>query len=114
MEATPPAPTPPAAPPPAQAAPKRSASAARQYVLLARAWTAIERGEAETALELVERHRAAEPDSVLAEEREALRVVALLRLRRLAEARAAAKEFVARYPNSIHRPLVDPALEKAP
>ncbi len=94
--------------------PKGGGAAAPQQVVLARAWVAIERGEPETALELVERHSTALPESMFSEEREALRVVALRRLRRHTEARAAARAFETRYPDSIHWPLVNPALAEAP
>jgi hypothetical protein len=110
------APAPSALEPPAAPAPPSGAGSAvpPSHVLLARAWAALERGEPRAALELVDRHRAAHPESALAEEREALRIVALRRLHRNAEARAAASAFSARYPDSIHRPLVDPALEATP
>ena len=80
--------------------------------LLARAWGALQQGEAGLALALVERDHTAHPESEFAEEREALRIAALLRLHRLAEARASAKVFVARYPNSVHRPRIAPALKE--
>jgi hypothetical protein len=94
--------------------PVRGSAELPQHVLRARAWSALERGEAKLALELVARDRAAHPGAALTEEREALHVVALRRLHRGAEARAGARAFVARYPDSIHRALVDPALEDKP
>ena len=90
------------------------ATAPPQHAVLARAWAALRRGDAETALALVERDYIMYPKSAFAEEREALRIVTLRRLHRPAEARAAAKAFAARYPDSIHRRLVDPALEETP
>jgi hypothetical protein len=111
----------PAAPVPAapehrarSAAPESAAASSLQYALLARASAALQRGEVQAALELLKLDRTTNPVSALAEEREALCVMALRRLHRDAEARAAATAFESRYPSSVHRLLVNPAHEEAP
>ena len=50
-------------------------------------------------------------DDLPREEREALRVVALVRSRRHEEARSRATEFFATYPQSLHRAVVEAALQ---
>lgn len=90
----------PAAPPPAEAD------------LLKDAWRALSSGDPARALALARKDGALHPEGVLAEEREALEVTALARLHRSDEARAAAARFLAHYPNSIHRALVEHALAR--
>lgn len=85
-----------------------------QPTLLHRAWDALGRGDAAAALDAVELDATHHPDGPLAEEREALRIDALLRLSRTDEARDRARAFAARYPDSIHRDLVARALGDAP
>ena len=54
------------------------------------------------ALQLLEQHAARFPDGLLAPEREVLRIQALRRLGRTAEADQRMRAFQARYPDSIH------------
>ena len=54
------------------------------------------------------------PTGGLAEKRDALIVQALAKLSRSEEARVAAAEFIARYPNTIHRARVERVLEELP
>lgn len=81
-----------------------------QSQLLADASRALSSGNAERALALVDEDFAAHRDGALAEEREALRVTALIALGRRAAARAAARRLVAAFPHTMHRALVDQAL----
>jgi hypothetical protein len=61
---------------------------------------ALRAGQAACALSLLDTHARFYPDGVLAEEREAERALALAELGRLAEARAAATEFLRKHPAS--------------
>ena len=87
-----------------------NASAPSEPDLLKRAWTALSAGEPERALQITEQDAQIHPDGVLAEEREAARIVALARLHRMDEARSAASRFLKEHPESIHRALVERAI----
>lgn len=105
-------------PPPAVVAPVETAPpVAKPHVvaiaeseLIASAWAALSNHDPARALELAQRHAHDHPEGVLAEERAAIKIVALARLDRADEANAAAELFSKRYPNSIHRDLVAKAL----
>jgi hypothetical protein len=100
------APDPPAPPVPPAAPAARPTAAARpmpsQPELLRDAWRALSVAEPSRALDLVESDARAHPDGSLAEEREALRVIALSRLDRGSDAATAARQFFERYPNSMY------------
>ena len=66
---------------------------------------ALARGDAQSALEAVERHERTFPAGLLGEERDALRILALVRADRSGEARARTESFRARHPRSflLHR-----------
>lgn len=106
----------PAAPPVRPAAVHRPKTAPRvaiaaepvpsQTELLRDAWSAMATGDAKRALALVLRDEQLHPRGALDEERDALEVEALARLRRFDEARSARDKFLARYPSSIHRTRV--------
>lgn len=81
-----------------------------QSQLLADASRALSTGDPERTLALVDEDLRAHGNGPLAEDREALRVSALLALGRSADARAAALRLLAAYPQTIHRALVDRAL----
>lgn len=81
--------------------------------LLDIARTAIARGDGEAALDAVGRHASEFPHGRLREEREALRVQALVLAGRKEEARQRANEFREEHPNSLMQPGIDPALEEA-
>lgn len=126
----PPAPTPPATvdivevavPPPVveraakpvivkpPARPAGQAVAETQSETLARAWSLLSRGDANAVLVAVEQDAREHPDGALREEREALRIEALLRLERITDARDRARAFVTEFPDSVHRPAIDRAL----
>jgi hypothetical protein len=120
------APTPPVAGPP-PALPRRvatpTANAATvaapptdsprdEATLLAEATRALARGDRGRVLTLADEHMRRFPHGVLAEERESLRIDALLGLGRRAEAAAAAKSFAAAYPHSVHAAQVERALRE--
>ena len=89
-----------------QAAPHNSSKAsshdAEQELLeLEAARRALRSGEAEQATRLLDAHAQRYATSALAQERDALRVKALVRSGRHAAARAAADAFAARYPTSL-------------
>lgn len=102
------------APRPMQRPLRATASQPSQTELIRNAWHALAAKDPERALDLVETDARVHRDGALAEEREALRIVALARLHRLDEARATAATFVDRYPNSIHLDLVKRATQEAP
>jgi outer membrane protein assembly factor BamD (BamD/ComL family) len=74
------------------------------------AWAALSASQPERALELVQIDERTHPSGPLSEERAALQIVALARLNRLAEARAAAAAFAKTYPTSVHGALVEHAV----
>ena len=69
--------------------------------LLQRAQDALGRGPAQ-ALDLINRHAARFPGSILGQEREVIAIDALVRLGRVGEARARAAAFASRFPTSAH------------
>jgi hypothetical protein len=101
----------PPSPSPSVALPSASAP---ESLLLAQAWSALSGRDAARALALVRAGESAYPGGPLSEEREAIRISALSQLRRNEETRAAAARFLRNYPQSIHRAIVQRALEKAP
>jgi hypothetical protein len=98
-------------PPAPQQAPTAPPSQAQ---LLRRAWALVSSGQPAEALELVRNDQQLHPDGVLAEERDALTVHALVKLQRIDEARAAAAGFIVKYPNSVHRAQVELAVKEQP
>lgn len=106
-------PLPPVAPPPTKRHAKSPPRAATvepatpsQAKLLREAITAMAAGDARRAHALTVRDAQLHPHGVLGEERDALQIEALARLRRFGEASIARDEFLVRYPNSIHRARV--------
>jgi len=105
-----------AAPPvirPAPAAPvthPTSSPAPSEASLLGQAWSAIASGNARHALELADRDARLYPAGVMREERTAIEVVALAKLGRTTDAHVAAKQFLVRYPTSLHRALVEQSI----
>lgn len=82
-----------------------------QRTLLERARSAVARQDAEAALAALDAHARAAPQSPMREEREALRVQALAKAGRLAEARQAATRFEAEFPESLFGARVRGAVE---
>ncbi len=85
-----------------------------ERALLEIARAALARGDAEGALAALARHEATFPRGALTEEREGLRVQALVAAQRYDEARARAARFAHRYPRSLFSPVVRQALESIP
>lgn len=82
----------------------------RERRLLEPARTALTRGMATQALTLLEQHAKEFPSGELAEEREALGVQALAVSGAMDAARARAKAFTARFPDSLFLPVVERAV----
>lgn len=106
-----------AAPP--EVASNRSAAArddnlAEERAMIETARMAIARDDAEAALVAIDRHAARHPHGRLAQERDALRIRALVSAGRGGEAREHASRFRREYPNSFLLPVVNAALEGAP
>jgi hypothetical protein len=85
-------------------APRRAGPS--QPELLAKAWQALAKDPAQ-ALKLVELDARLHARGALVEEREALRIQALVALDRRDEAAALAAKFSARFPRSVHRATVE-------
>lgn len=79
--------------------------------LLKRAWSALSSGDAKQTLELTREVERLHPGGALVEEREALRIQALVKLGLLADARTAARQFVVQFPRSVHRTHVESAIK---
>ena len=75
-----------------------------------RARTALSRGTPLEAIAALDDHGQRFPQGRLREERDALRVMALVRLGRRAEASAAAAAFSRHFPRSLFRPVVEAAV----
>jgi outer membrane protein assembly factor BamD (BamD/ComL family) len=71
---------------------------------------AVSRGDAAAALDALDRHTVAYPNSKLAEERAALRIHALVLAGRMDDARDSASDFRRRYPTSFLLPSIDRAI----
>jgi len=79
-----------------------STNARDESLLVSGARSTLRAGNATTALQLIERAASRFPHGVLVQEREALRIEALVALGRIGEARARAQAFVSAYPKSPH------------
>jgi hypothetical protein len=82
-----------------------------ERLLIDRARSALARADGADALEAVETHAARHPSGALAEEREVLRIRALVRLGRVDEAKQARARFDTRFPNSVFRSTVQRVVE---
>jgi hypothetical protein len=94
-------PTPRPAPVPT-GAPEATASVEAEMEVIAEAREALRSGEGARALVLLDEHAHRYPSGALGEERDALRVASLCALGRVAEARAAATQFLRTFPESPH------------
>ncbi|MBX7113459.1 MAG: hypothetical protein K1X64_03920 [Myxococcaceae bacterium] len=79
--------------------------------LLEGARTALVRRDANFALETLDKLRREFPRGQLAEERDSLQVQALQQAKREADAKAAARTFLERYPHSVFGPAVEAVLQ---
>lgn len=82
--------------------------------LLRSAWQSLSRGDGEQARALVASDARLYPHGALAEERDAVEVLALAQLHRTYEARVAAARFVTNYPTSVHRARIETTLQEMP
>lgn len=117
--AAPVAPRPPGGPAKTQHGPppemrERDRDLAAERGLIEQARTALSRGNGEMAASALERHARTFPRGALEEERESLRVQALVASDRQEEARASGARFHRRFPRSIFAPVVDEALRSIP
>jgi outer membrane protein assembly factor BamD (BamD/ComL family) len=90
---------------------EHDAALAAERALLESARVAIARGQAAPAFEALERHTRDFPRGRLAEEREGLRIQALLSAGRLDEARARFRQFRKGFPRSMLLPAFEERLE---
>ena len=90
---------------------ERTARLAGERAFIAEARASPSRDDTGGALVALEAHRGTHPDGALAEEREALTVLALARAGRVDEAKARATKFTARWPKSIFAPALAAALQ---
>jgi hypothetical protein len=87
---------------------------ALELSVLQRARAAVARADFSTALGAIAEHQRRFPTGRLGEEREALRVKALVGLGKTEEARRAAARFRERFPRSVLSPRIDEAARPAP
>jgi hypothetical protein len=87
---------------------------AAERALLDEARAALVQGDPPRAIERLQRHRRTFLNPMLAEERDAMEVEALVRAGRGAEARARADAFRKRSPDSLFMPTVQSAIESIP
>jgi hypothetical protein len=97
--------------PPLRQPPRASESdLAAENALITRARAALVRGDAQGALAAVAEHETRFADGALSEEREVVRVQALVASDQRGEADARARRFHEQFPNSMFGPAVDGAL----
>ncbi len=83
---------------------------ARERAIIDVARAAIARGRASSALSAIDRHAADFPRGQLTEEREGLRIIALVQAGRREEAQSRANQFRTRYPRSLLHSAIESAL----
>jgi hypothetical protein len=97
--------------PPAAAPVERASELAREQAIIDAARAGLTGGHHEAALAALDRHAREFPEGELSEEREGLRVLALARSGRTAEASEGASRFRQRFPRSLLLPAIQAALE---
>jgi hypothetical protein len=97
--------------PPSSAPPSRSSQLTAERAILDEARQALAHGDPARALDRVELHRRSFPSPLLAEERDAMWVQALVKAGRSDDARARGEAFRKRFPDSLFSPAVESALE---
>jgi hypothetical protein len=98
---------------PPSAEPRRETLAAERR-LLETARAAVSRGQSGAAIEALEQHAQQYAKGLLAEEREALWVHALVGARRFTEARTKAAQFERTFPGSMLLPMVKASIKSIP
>lgn len=104
----------PARPPAAQARQITDGELAAERALIELARSALAQARPEDAMRAIERHARRFTQGRLAEERESLRVLSLVMVGRIAEAKQHAARFSLRYPHSLFTPVVEGALRATP
>jgi hypothetical protein len=89
---------------------ERAQRLAGERTVLDEARAAVARGDGGAALIALEAHRDRYPEGSLVEEREALTVLALVKVGRVDDAKSKADRFRARWPRSLFLPAIDGAL----
>ncbi len=92
----------------------RASQLSAERILLDEARAAIAQGDPARAIDRLERHRRTFPVPLLAEERDAMWVQALVKAGRYDEARAHASAFRKRSPDSLFSSVVDSAIDSIP
>ena len=92
----------------------RGSQLSAERILLDKARAALAQGDSARAIDLLERHRRSFPRPVLAEERDAMWIQALVKAGRYDEARARATTFRKRTPDSLFSSVVDSAMASIP
>ena len=100
--------------PPSAPAAAHTSRLSDERKLLDDARSGLLQGDPEAAIERLESHRTRFADGLLAEEREAMEVEALVRAGRTEEAREKATAFRARSPQSLFLPTVESAIAPTP
>jgi hypothetical protein len=85
-----------------------------ERAILEEARAALGRNDPTGAFEALDRHRTRYASGQLAEEREGLRIVTLVRAQRFEAARASAAEFKRKYPRSLFQETIDASLASIP
>lgn len=99
---------------PSGASSTRASQLSAERILLDEARAAIAQGDPARAIDRLERHRRTFPAPLLAEERDAMWVQALVKAGRYDEARAHASAFRKRSPDSLFSSVVDSAIDSIP
>jgi hypothetical protein len=92
----------------------RPSQLSAERVLLDQARAALAQGDPGGAMERLEHHRRTFPAPLLAEERDAMWIEALVKAHRYDEARSRAEIFRRRTPDSLFSSVVDSAIESIP
>jgi hypothetical protein len=92
-------------------APRDNEPSPAEAALIVAAWRAVDHRELVAATSALDEHERQFPGGLLAEERDALRVRALLLGGEQQQAEEHARGFLARYPGSVHAAAVERALE---
>jgi hypothetical protein len=102
------------APPPTIAASSRASQLSAERILLDEARAALAQGDPARAIDRLERHRRTFAAPLLAEERDAMWIQALVKAGRYDDARTRALAFRKHSPDSLFSSVVDSAIESIP
>jgi hypothetical protein len=102
------------APPPSIATSSRASQLSAERILLDEARAALAQGDPSRAIDRLERHRRTFAAPLLAEERDAMWIQALVKAGRYDEARTRALAFRKRSPDSLFSAVVDSAIDSIP